>query len=277
MKTTIRITNKIQALTNTAIAKEGRFDLQMICFREGIAYSSNGYMLSLHKSSYLGSEPICLLASDIKALKIPAKSNGVLLDIDTEQGIAIPDNGQANIIVQKVTYCNVSHIFEAQKTRIRIVFNPDFMIKTLKAINPKSTQGDFNRCAMSIDSASSKIVLEHFINDPEPEGIGFIMPMCDPHLSSLDRSIQLFPILKDILTIDDFDAFGNNAMTSADANVDDGLLWAKQMLEKLPEAVVYTQCDNDNGNDECIYMRGFHLVNRTGVYAIIDNKPIKKD
>ncbi|OBW62031.1 hypothetical protein [Dehalococcoides mccartyi] len=277
MGTTIKITDEIQALYKTAIGKEGNFEKQMICFKEGIAYAGNGYILSAVYASYLGTEPICILARDIKALKISSKARNVVLDIDTEQGIATPNNGQAGIKIHKVEYPDISHLFNERTTRLRIVFDPVFMLQTLEAICPKSARGGFNRCVMSLNNATSEIMLEHFQNDPEPTAVGFVMPIYFPHLSTLDRTPKLPLRLKEVLTIDEMSELETGPytfITSPDAHADDGLAWAKAMTAHYPEAVIYTQCDN--GEDECIYIRGLHTVNSTGVYAIVWNKHFKK-
>jgi hypothetical protein len=73
-----------------------------------------------------------------------------------------------------------------------------------------------------------------------------------------------------------FEREGGTFVTSADAGVPelvDDLDWAKEFAASNG-GQVYTQVDADN--DRVVYLRGVHLVNRTGVYAVAFGYPKKK-
>jgi len=74
--------------------------------------------------------------------------------------------------------------------------------------------------------------------------------------------------LKEVYTIYEIDEFGDRLTTF----VEDGSVMSPEARAEAfalrTEGQVYTQVDSDL-SDDCVYLKGWHLVNRTGVYAVI--------
>jgi len=68
----------------------------------------------------------------------------------------------------------------------------------------------------------------------------------------------------EVLTLDEADEF-ENFKTFTNEGPYNNLRAAVEFAKKV-SGIVYTQVDGDDGS--VLYGRGFHLVNRTGVYAV---------
>ena len=75
----------------------------------------------------------------------------------------------------------------------------------------------------------------------------------------------------EVLTLDESDRFENfETFTKEEDNRKTAIEFAKKV-----SGIVYTQVDGDYGS--VVYDRGFHIVNRTGVYAVAWKPGLSKD
>ena len=71
---------------------------------------------------------------------------------------------------------------------------------------------------------------------------------------------------KDLLSLDEILEFGKRLFVILDEGQNITPQRQAQMIAEAVGGQVYTQVD---GDDDRYYKKGFHLVNRTGVYAVL--------